>query len=230
MLTHREKHIQIGRYLKDVVFAANDGIVTTFAVVAGVIGAELSTSVILIIGFANLLADGFSMATGNYLGTKSEKEFYKKEESVERYEIETVRNKEVEEIRSILAKKGYSGENLAQMVDLICSNKQYWVDFMMHEELGLFAEESRSPFRHGIATFFSFVIIGSVPLLPYVLGFNSFAASAVASGAALFIAGALRKYFSGRSWIISGLEMLIAGGLASTIAYTIGVLLKAVIA
>ena len=229
MPTHRERHIQIGRYLKDVVFAANDGIVTTFAVVAGVVGAELSVSIILIIGFANLLADGFSMATGNYLGTKSEKEFYKKEEAIERYEIKTVRGKEIEEIRNILAKKGYSGDKLTKIVELISANEQYWIDFMMHEELGLFAEESRSPVRHAAATFLSFVTIGSVPLLPYILKLNSFAASAIAAGIALFIAGASRKYFSGKSWIVSGLEMLLVGGFASVIAYAIGVILKAIV-
>ncbi|MFY9463123.1 MAG: VIT1/CCC1 transporter family protein, partial [Candidatus Sungiibacteriota bacterium] len=86
---HHEQHIRAGRYLKDVVYAANDGMVTTFAVVAATIGGALSPATILIVGLANLFADGFSMASGNFLGTRSEQEFYKKEEAEEWEEVRT---------------------------------------------------------------------------------------------------------------------------------------------
>lgn len=227
----REKHIQIGQYLKDVVFAANDGVITTFAVVAGVAGAELSVAVVLIIGFANLIADGFSMATGNYLGTKSEKELYSKERLAEMEEIKTLRGRETEEVRVVLKDKGYEGEKLEKLTKLIIGNEEYWADFMMSEELGLFEPASRSPLKHALATFVSFVLIGCVPLLPYVISGNSasFIISAAASGAALFAVGATRKYFSTRSWLISGLEMLFVGGIAAVFAYAIGAILKSVI-
>ena len=223
-----EKHVRIGRYLKDVVFAANDGIITTFAVVAGSVGADLSVSVLLIIGLASMIADGFSMATGNYLGTKSEQDFYRKEEKREWAEVEKFPEEELNEIRAILANKGYQGEDLEQMIKLVSKNKQYWVSFMMHEELSLLSPDNQSPVRHGAATFFSFIIAGALPLLPYILFPNgsSFLVAAIASGAALFTVGAARKYFSDRSWLISGMEMLVVGGSAAIIAYGIGFVLK----
>ncbi|MBI2024627.1 MAG: VIT1/CCC1 transporter family protein [Candidatus Harrisonbacteria bacterium] len=231
MTIHREKHILLGRYLKDIVFAANDGIVTTFAVVAGVVGAALSPVVILIIGFASLIADGFSMATGNYLGSKSEKEFYLKEEAVEKREIKEIPEKELEEIRRILKRKGYDGKNLEEMVRLISSNEKYWLDFMMHEEIGLLTPEAYSPFVSATATFVSFIAAGSLPLWPYVIfgGDSVFTISAVATGVTLFIVGALRKFFSNRSWFASGVEMLLVGGSAATLAYFAGFFLQSLL-
>lgn len=224
-------HISFGQYLKDVVFGANDGIITTFAVVAGVAGAELSTAIVLIIGIANLIADGFSMATGNYLGTKSENEFYQKEEAKEKAEIKNVPEEERGEIREVLIRKGYSGEDLEKLVMLISSNEKFWVDFMMHEELGLFAPSIGSPTKHALATFISFVLAGSIPLIPYLIPnqVNSFLIAAIFSGTALFIVGALRKYFSTRSWFVSGLEVLLVGGFAAAVAYSVGYILKSII-
>ncbi len=223
-----EKHVLAGRYLKDIVFAANDGIVTTFAVVAATVGGALSPAVILIIGFANLLADGFSMATGNYLGTKSEKEFYEKEAERERDEVKRIPEDERQEIREILAGRGYQGSQLEDMVSLISSNEQFWVDFMMHEELKLFVPETESALKNGIVTFVSFAAAGSIPLLPYVIfGKNASFGIAVAMMAfALFGIGALRSLFSKTSWFFSGLEMLVVGGSAAVIAYGIGFALK----
>lgn len=227
----REEHVSFGRYLKDVIYAANDGIVTTFAVVAGVVGADLSLMVILIVGFANLIADGFAMATGNYLGTKSEKEFYQKEERREREEVKIMPEKEKEEVRQVLVKKGYAGEDLDKMVTLISSNEKFWVDFMMHEELQLFAPKLESPIKNAAATFFSFIFAGSIPLIPYIFPItgSSFSYAIAGSAVALFIVGAARKFFSNRSWLISGLEMLMVGGLAGTVAYLVGYFLKSIL-
>lgn len=228
----REQHVKLGIYLKDIVFAANDGIITTFAVVAGVVGAGLSSSIILVIGLASLLADGFSMATGNYLGTKSEKELYKKEEARELMEIQHVPDRERLEVKEILEQKGYRGEQLETMVKLISSNEKFWVDFMMHEEIGLFEPSVDSPLKHATATFVAFILAGSLPLIPYLITFGngaSFTAAAIFSGIALFGIGALRKIFSGKNLLWSGLEMLLIGGFAAVIAYFIGFLLKSVI-
>ncbi len=228
----RERHIRIGRYLKDIVYAANDGIVTTFAVVAATVGGGLRPSIILIVGIANLLADGFSMATGNYLGTRSERDFYAREEAEERKEVEKVPDQERAEVREILAAKGYTGEDLNEMVRLITSNEDYWIRFMMQEELDLQAPEQKSPFKNGTITFLSFIAAGSIPLLPYVLsgGEAEFSTAAASTAAALFAVGALRAYFSRQSWILLGLEMLTVGGSAAAIAYGIGALLASVAA
>lgn len=224
----RERHLRIGQYLKDIVYAANDGIVTTFAVVAGVAGAALAPVVVLVLGLASLVADGFSMATGNYLGTKTERDFYRKEEAIEESEAREFPDIETEEVRDILRQKDYAGEKLEQMTQLIVGNKKYWVDFMMHEELGLSSPDGESPIKNAAVTFVSFILAGSVPLLPYVFFFQnpSFAASAAFTGLALFIVGALRSFFSRKGWFISGIEMLLIGGAAAVLAYGVGYLLK----
>ncbi len=228
---HREEHIKIGRYIRDIVFAANDGIVTTFSVVAGVVGAHLSPVVIVVIGLTNILADGFSMATGNYLGTKSEKELYEREESIEYKEIEQKPEVELLEIREILKAKGYKGKKLDQITELISDNKHYWVDFMMHEEMKLFSPEEESPIRQAAATFISFAIAGFIPLIPYLFGSgtNSFRIAVISTFMTLFIIGALRTFFSKRSWFYLGIEMLIIGGSAATLAYLAGYALRFIV-
>lgn len=227
----RERHIRFGRYLKDVVYAANDGIVTTFAVVAATVGGSLSPATILIVGIANLFADGFSMASGNYLGMRSERDLYAREEAEEKREVKQIPDEERREVREILAKRGYTGSDLEEMTRLITSREEYWIRFMMQEELKLHNPEYESPVRSGGVTFVSFVSAGTVPLLPYVFFGTeaSFLLAAASTGAALFIVGALRTWFSSQSWALLGLEMLLVGGSAAAIAYGIGFALRAVI-
>lgn len=226
-----EQHTRIGQYFKDIVFAANDGIITTFAVVAGTAGAALHSNIILIVGISSLIADGISMATGNYLGTKSEKELYEHEEVREREEVLNIPEDERREVKEILEKKGFTGEKLEQMLSTITSNEKFWVDFMMHEELGLFLPDSENPLLHGLATFAAFIIAGALPLLPYLVipGANSFFLAAAFSAAALFIVGALRSSFMARSWLISGIEMLVLGGASGGLAYLIGFVLNSIL-
>ena len=167
------------------------------------------------------------MATGNYLGTKSEQEFYDRERQKELNEIDTIRDREIEEIREILAKRGYREQALEDIVRLIASNKDCFADFMMHEELGLFKPDHDSPMRHAAATFISFAIAGTIPMLPYVFALpNAFLSASILAGLTLFGAGASRRYFSGKSWLISGSEMLLVGGAAAVIAYAVGALLQ----
>lgn len=227
----RERHIRLGRYIKDAVYAANDGIVTTFAVVAATVGGALSPATILIVGIANLFADGFSMASGNYLGMRSERDLYEREEAEEKKEVKQIPDEERQEVRGILVKKGYSGRDLEEMTRLITAREEYWIRFMMQEELKLHNPEDESPVRSGSATFISFVLAGSIPLLPYVLfgAEASFLSAAASTAAALFIVGALRAYFSRQSWFILGFEMLLVGGSAAAIAYGIGFLLRSII-
>ena len=226
----RKKHIRIGRYLKDIVFAANDGIVTTFAVVAGTVGAALSPAVVIILGFANLLADGISMAAGNYLGTKSEMDFYKREREIEEHEIDTIPDDERAEVRDIVHGMGYAEPDAGQLVGLITKNRGFWVDIMMHKELGLFAPDHESPLKNALATFVSFAIAGFMPLIPYVFGINTtFGISIAITAVTLFVVGSLRSYFSDKSWLMLGLETLAVGGLAATVAYGVGLLLRYVV-
>ena len=227
-----ESHAQGGKYIGDMVYGAIDGIITTFAIVSGVAGASLSTSIILILGFANLLADGLSMGIGNYLGTKSEREYYQHEREREGWEIEHMPDGEREEIRKIFRKKGFKGKDLERAVEIVTSDKEVWVDTMMNDELHL-VKDSRSPLTAGLATFGSFVVAGLMPLVIYILSYfnpifevHDFLLAIVATAVTLFSVGALRTLITGKKWWLSGLEILFIGGIAAVAAYFIGYLLS----
>lgn len=225
--TAREKYHNTGSgsYLRDMVFGANDGIVTTFAVVAGVAGAALEPKVVLILGFANLIADGFAMATGNYLGTRSELQFQRRERAMEEWEVEHVPDKEREEIREIYQKKGFTGSSLESAVRAVTSNKKVWVDEMMTHELGIVPHDinAESPWKNGAATFAAFSIAGLLPLLPYLAGArNSFSLAIVMTAVALFAVGSLRSLLTKKFWVVAGLEMLGVGAAAAGFAYAVG--------
>lgn len=215
-------------YLRDWIYGGIDGAVTTFAVVSGVVGAQLQIRIILILGFANLIADGFSMAASNFLGTRAEQDDYKRLEAMEYRHIEKYPEGEREEIRQIYRDKGFEGEDLERAVELITSDKDRWVKTMLSEEYGL-PSEIRSPWKAATATFVSFSICGLVPLVPY-LGLansgNSFLYASVFTGLTFFLIGSFKSIWSTSSWFRSGLETLVVGGLAAAAAFGVGVLLR----
>ena len=213
-------------FLKDFVYGAMDGIVTTFAVVAGVIGASLETRTILILGFSNIVADGFSMAASNYMGTKSEVEESKMISQYEEHQIETNPKGETEEIRQIFINKGFTGEMLEKAVTLVTENKKEWLKTMMLEEYGL-ANAKSSPFYAGIATFSAFIFFGSIPLLPFAFDLqNSFQFSIVFTGLAFFSVGAVKSSWTKNTMSLSGLETLTIGMLTAALAYIVGMFLS----
>jgi VIT1/CCC1 family predicted Fe2+/Mn2+ transporter len=221
-----------GEYLGDFVYGGLDGIVTTFAVVSGVAGAQLSASIILILGLANLLADGFSMATGAYLSSKSKSEYYNREAQRQRWEIENFPAGQRAELRHLYVQKGYTSEQADQLVALNTQHQEKWVRTMMIEELGMLEEEG-NPMWNGLATFVAFIVAGSLPLLVYLVGLvipidpaTSFTVSILLSGVALFALGAAKVLVTRLNPIRSGLEMLLVGGAAAAVAYIVGALLK----
>ena len=218
-------------HIKDAVYAANDGIITTFAVVAGVVGASLDPVAILILGFANLLADGFSMGSGNFLGSRSEVQLYEKERAIQEKGIRENSGKERSDIRAILTARNYQGEELEHLTGLIMNNEEFAVDIMMDEEVGIMKPQEGQEIKGAIVTFFSFLIAGAIPLLPYLLfkaSSNNFILAIVFTGVALFTIGALRVIFTGRNIFFSGMEMLLVGGVAAAIAYWVGYALRLV--
>ena len=146
-------------YLRDWVYGGIDGAVTTFAIVAGSVGADLSPTIILILGAANLFADGFSMAAANYTGSKSEIEDYARLKAVEEKHIAVAPDGEREEIRQIFRAKGYDGPDLETLVELVSSNKSIWIETMMQAEYGL-SNTARSPMKAALYTFAAFVLFG----------------------------------------------------------------------
>jgi VIT1/CCC1 family predicted Fe2+/Mn2+ transporter len=216
-------------YLRDWVYGGIDGSVTTFAVVAGVVGAHLSTGVILILGAANLLADGFSMAASNYLATKAERDDAEHLEAIEQRHVEVDPEGEREEVRQIFGAKGLRGEELERVVELVTSDRALWVRTMLTEEYGL-PWEVRSPWRAGLSTFSAFLFCGLVPLVPFIFGASrAFTVATALTGAVFFSIGSIKSRWSTTSWWRSGLETLVVGSVAASLAYAAGVLLQAVV-
>src|SRR5437667_9992406 len=183
-------------YLRDGIYGGIDGSVTTFAVVTGVLGAHLSPIVIVIMGFANLVGDGFSMAASNFLGTKSEHDDVTRLETIERRHIELAPEGEREEVRQIFAAKGFAGTDLERVVELITSDPDRWVRTMLTEEYGL-PLQPRSPWMAAATTFSAFAICGIVPLIPFLIGFrNAFSVSIALTGGVFFIIGSIKSQWS----------------------------------
>lgn len=225
-------HREAGKYIKDAVYGANDGIITTFAVVAGVAGADLSVITVLLLGISNLLADGFSMAASSWLSTKSERDMYQRERSVEEWELRNRRTSELAEMRALLKERGYAPEDAKHLTDLLIKNEDFWLDMMMREELKLSGARGLKPIWSASITFFAFVIAGIVPLSIYFFfppHQNLFLYASLLTVLALFIVGSLRARFTRKSAIFAGFEMLIVGGIAAVIAYTIGAFVKTLI-
>ena len=213
-------------YVRDWIYGGIDGAVTTFAIVSGVAGAQLSPLIVLILGFANLVADGFSMAASNFLGTRAEIDDYKRIKEIEHKHIKFHPEGEREEIRQIYKEKGFEGEELEKAVELITADEDRWVQTMLTEEYGLPAE-IRSPWKAAFSTFTAFCICGLIPLVPYLFSVkNSFMISSVLTGVTFFIIGSVKSRWSTASWFRSGLETFAVGSLAAVLAYTVGVLLK----
>lgn len=210
--------------LRDLVYGAIDGSVTTFAIVAGVAGAGLSPFVIVALGLANVLADGFSMAAGNYSGTKAEKDNIHRIRAIEERHIARYPDGERREVRQILARKGLSGQVLTDATDAITADKETWIALMLEGEYGLGGVDPH-PMRAALATFGAFLVAGLVPLLPFVLGLpDAFRLSAVMTMMVFFAIGALKSRWSLAAWWRSGLETLLIGGVAAAIAYGVGTL------
>jgi len=221
-------------YLRDFVYGAIDGAVTTFAVVSGVAGAELSSGIIIILGLANLVGDGFSMAASNFLGTRAEKQSRDQARRREEREIDLYPEGEREEVRQILRRKGFEGEELERAVEIITADRDQWVDLMMTDELGL-SLHGPSAARAAMATFAAFILIGLIPLVPFLV--RQFAVSELAApflwsslftAAAFLGVGAAKSRFVEQPWYWSALETLLVGGSAAVLAYVVGALLKGV--
>lgn len=221
--------------LRDFIFGAIDGTVTNFAIVSGVAGADLSAAVVIILGVANLVADGFSMGVSNYLGTRAEQQQRERTRRQEEFQVRAIPEGEKEEIRQIFADKGFTGPDLERVVEVITSDQERWVNTMLREEHGYPAGEL-SPWRAGLVTYIGFMIAGLVPLLPYFYQavfpagtLQPFFWSVALAGLTFFAIGAMKSRFIEQRWWWGGLETLFIGGVAAGLAYVIGLLLKGLV-
>ena len=218
--------------LGDFVLGGVDGVVTTFAVVAGSAGGQLTVAAVIILGLANLVADGFSMGISNYLGTRSRQQAVMRARADELWQLDAHPQGEREEIREIFARKGFRGETLDRIVEVITSDREVWVDTMMAEELKL-SEVSARPARAGLVTFAAFSVCGFVPLLPFVLGGGGFETgfrvSLLLAAATFFALGVAKGAVLGLPRIRSGVQTFAIGGGAAILAYAVGVALHGIV-
>ena len=216
-------------FLSDAILGSIDGCVTTFAIVSGVVGAGFSSSVALILGVANLFADGFSMAVSNYEAIQSQKDHIKAIEKTEQHHIEHVPDGEREEIRQIYRRKGFAGDVLEQIVETICEDRKLWVETMLTEEYDL-RSVNLNPVKSGLITFSAFVIVGSVPLIPFLFLQleikQQFILSSCLAGLIFFSIGTIKSIILSKPVLLSGIQTFLTGSAAASLAFIIGYVLR----
>lgn len=230
----------LGSFIKSIVFGGVDGIITTFAVVSSTAGAQLPLGVVILMGLANLLADGLSMGVGDYLSSQAELQYAVNERRREMWETENYLEGEKNEMIEIYKKKGLTEDDAVQIIDVMAKYKDVFVDAMLVDELGIQPPDvSEKPWKNGIVTFISFCIFGSVPLVSYIVAYAglqdslsagsfdpTFLIACILTGVTLFVLGVAKSRVTGQFWLISGTLVLLTGGAAAGVAYLIGWLMQ----
>ncbi len=210
-------------FLRDAVYGGIDGAVTTFAIVAGVEGAGFDQQVIVVLGIANVLADGFSMAASNYSGIRADSENVERLRTMEKRHIRDYPEGEQLEIATILKNKGLSGRSLDEAVAVITRHESLWLDMMLVDEHGVSPVPS-APFRAASMTFVAFAVCGFIPLLPFMLGMEQpFTIAIVATAITFALIGSIKSRWSLMSWWKSALQTLGIGSAAAFIAWAAAV-------
>ncbi|CAG0950657.1 hypothetical protein MTYP_00172 [Methylophilaceae bacterium] len=215
--------------ISDTILGGIDGCITTFAVVSGSVGAGLPASIALVLGFANLFADGFSMAISNYEAIKARREFAEEIRRTEEQHIDQIPAGEREEIRQIFQNKGFNGEILEKIVETITQDRRLWVETMLTEEHGL-EKTVPSPWKSAVVTFTAFLVIGVMPLMPLLTpGLEmqqQFSLSAVVAAIVFFAIGMLKSLVFAKPVLQAGFSTLLTGGTAAGLAYLTGYILR----
>src|SRR5262245_40486286 len=219
-----EWHTPKGRFIREVIFGTNDGLITTLGFLAGITGSIADKNVILLAALAESVASALSMSTGAYIYSKSQKEYFQKEIARERREIEEDPEHEKHEIQEIYKERGFTDEEITILINRITSDRNLWLRFMLREELGLGDEAFENPVQVGAIMGVSFLMGSVVPIVPYFFlnPHTALITSTIASLAFLFLLGALKTRITKSGWIRSGLEMLGIGTASALVGYFIG--------
>jgi VIT1/CCC1 family predicted Fe2+/Mn2+ transporter len=222
---HVEPHIKESNYIRDLVFGFGDGINTSLGIVAGVGGAEVQASLVVLAALVGMFTGAKAMAVQNYLAVKSQREILESEIKRERSEIDNMPDQEKKEIEEIYKAKGFEGDELQRVVDKVTSNKEVWLKTMLTEELGLNLEILGSPIKGALVMFGAFLLGGILPIVPYYLLGTGFSSLGIAIGISIsssFVIGALKARIAKKSWIKGGLEMAGLGTGIALVGYGIG--------
>jgi len=224
--------IRGGGGVRDMIFGANDGLVSTLAFVTGVVGAITNPSIVLLSGVAELFAGTISMAVGSYQSSKSELEVLERESQRKEVKKGKTPEEEREELIRFYESEGFKRGEAEAIVDRIVKEKELPLQATAIEQLGLAPEELGNPVKAGVLCGASFGLAALVPILPFILPigiWEALIASVIGTVATLFGVGAMKTIFSRRSWVRSGLEMMVIGASAAAITYVIGTLFSMII-
>ncbi len=221
----RHRGIAHGGNLRAAVFGVNDGLVSNAGLILGVVGAGSEPKTVLLSGVAGLLAGAFSMAAGEYVSVRSQREMYEYQIGLEREEFALYPGEETAELALIYAARGMSKTEAMDLAANMTSDPQRALDTLAREELGLNIDQLGSPWGAAISSFFAFAGGAAIPLLPYISGTGKVSWSVALAGIALFAVGCALSLFTGRNALSSGLRMLFIGACAGVATYLIGSIL-----
>jgi vacuolar iron transporter family protein len=235
---HPEPHgSEASDYVKSVVFGGLDGIMTTFAIIAAAAGSNANFATILVFGFSNVVADAFSMGFGEYVSGTAELDHGREERKREEWEVETSKDLEIAEMTEVYQQKGLSEEDAAAIVAIISKDDKIFVDFMMHDELGISIDldDQWEPLKQGAVMFLSFILFGSVPLFAYLLRYQgsgideTFWLACGFTGVALLVLGAIKGHLTGVNIPKSSMLMLLNGLVSGVVSFGLSSLIEGIV-
>ncbi|MGR6921466.1 VIT1/CCC1 transporter family protein [[Actinomadura] parvosata] len=224
---HHEHRDVTGGWLRPSVFGAMDGLVSNFALIAGVAGGTTNTRVIALGGVAGLAAGALSMAGGEYVSVASQRELAQAEIAVERRELARHPDDEQAELAQTFVDKGVAPDLAAEVARQISAHPERALEVHSRNELGVVPGELPSPVVAAVSSFLSFAVGAVLPLLPYLFGAQGLGVPATVSCVALFAAGALVSAVTARTWWYSGLRQLLVGAVAAGVTFGVGNLIGA---
>ncbi|MCC7487478.1 MAG: VIT1/CCC1 transporter family protein [Burkholderiales bacterium] len=228
----RHRGVESGGNLRAAVFGVNDGLISNASLIMGVAGATTESAFILVAGGAGLIAGAFSMAAGEYVSVRSQREMYEYQIGLEREELEHYPDAEAEELSLIYQARGHSREDAAEMARRLIAEPERALATLAREELGLNPDELGSPWGAAASSFASFAAGAAIPVAPFLVasGPAALAAAVAATALALFAVGAAISFFTGRGFLYSGARMLAVGAAAGLVTYLVGTLLGVTLA
>jgi VIT1/CCC1 family predicted Fe2+/Mn2+ transporter len=226
---HHQHRDVSGGWLRPTVFGMMDGLVSNFALIAGVAGASSSSSSIALAGWAGLVGGAFSMATGEYISVQSQNESTHAEVAIERRELKHNAEAELAELTRMYINRGVDPDTAATVAKQLSRDPEQALLIHAQEELGVDPAQLPSPWTAAFSSLASFSVGAFIPLVPYLFGATTLLVSAILAVVALFAAGGITSRFTGRSWLYGGGRQLLLGALAAAVTFGVGSLFHAAV-
>jgi VIT1/CCC1 family predicted Fe2+/Mn2+ transporter len=229
-MSHEENHLRNSDFITDVVIGMSDGLTVPFALAAGLSSAVSSNDIITTAGMAEIIAGSIAMGLGGYLAGKTEIDHYKSELKKEYHEVDTIPEKEKEEIREFFAEYGFSDESQHLLAEELAKDRDKWVLFMMKFELGLEEPNAKRAGQSAATIGLSYVVGGLIPLSPYYfteIPIDGLKLSAVITLICLFVFGYMKSKVTGQPVFAGAVKVMLIGAMAATAAYLVAKLFGA---